>query len=230
MTFIQNYFTTLYVRWKDLFSIKSYRNHFIFTIFLYTFLFKYCRIIVSSLETRHGKTILDPLLSHIPAHDVSMITFTLTYMALTTFILTTILHPREFVVALQAYCLLIIMRTISIYLVPLEPPIGMILLKDPVTIIFMSTPSGGYIVKDLFFSGHVSTVVLFFIVAVHTRVKALLLILTCLIASFILLQHVHYTIDVAAAPFFSFLAYKLSVAINQVVHKKAARVLVENNA
>ena len=123
------------------------------------------------------------------------------------------------------------MRTISIYLVPLEPPIGMILLKDPVTIIFMSTPSGGYIVKDLFFSGHVSTVVLFFIVAVNRNVKALLLLLAFLIGTFILVQHVHYTIDVVAAPFFSFLAFKLSVLMNQYIHKEEATVfLVEHKS
>lgn len=231
MNFIKNYFNTLFDRWKELFSVKSYRNHFVITILIYIFLFKYCRIIVSNLEVRHGKTLLDPLLSLIPPHDISMLTFSLTYIALSTFILTTILHPKAFIVALQAYCLLIIMRTISIYLVPLEPPIGMILLKDPVTIIFMSTPSGGYIVKDLFFSGHVSTVVLFFIVAVNRNVKALLLLLAFLIGTFILVQHVHYTIDIIAAPFFSFLAFKLSVLMNQYIHKEeAAAFLVKHKS
>ena len=204
MNFIKNYFNTLFDRWKELFSVKSYRNHFVITILIYIFLFKYCRIIVSNLEVRHGKTLLDPLLSLIPPHDISMLTFSLTYIALS---------------------------TISIYLVPLEPPIGMILLKDPVTIIFMSTPSGGYIVKDLFFSGHVSTVVLFFIVAVNRNVKALLLLLAFLIGTFILVQHVHYTIDVVAAPFFSFLAFKLSVLMNQYIHKEEATVfLVEHKS
>lgn len=231
MSLITNYFNTLYVRWKELFSVKSYRNHFIFTIIFYIFLFKYCRIIVSNLEVRHGKLLSDWLLNHLPPTDLSMLTFSLTYIALITFILSTILHPKIFVVALQAYCLLIIMRTISIYLVPLEPPIGMILLRDPVTIIFMSTPSGGYIVKDLFFSGHVSTVVLFFIVAVNKHVKTLLLVLAFLIATFILLQHVHYTIDIIAAPFFSFLAFKLSVLMNQYIHKEeAAAFLVKHKS
>ena len=228
---LQTYFKEVINNWRIAFQQRNIRLQFILTAVSYIFLFKYCRIIVSNLEVRHGKTLLDPLLSLIPPHDISMLTFSLTYIALSTFILTTILHPKAFIVALQAYCLLIIMRTISIYLVPLEPPIGMILLKDPVTIIFMSTPSGGYIVKDLFFSGHVSTVVLFFIVAVNSKVKALLLGLACLIATFILVQHVHYTIDVVAAPFFSFLAFKLSVIMNQYIHKEdAAALLVENKA
>lgn len=228
MSFLQNYFTTLFYRWKELLSIKSYRYQFFLAIITYIILFKYCRIIVSNLEVRHGSTPFDFVLANIPPHDLSMFTFSMTYMALTTFILTTILHPKTFIVALQGYCLLIAMRTISIYLVPLEPPAGMILLRDPVTIIFMSTPSGGYIVKDLFFSGHVSTIVLFILIAVNKKVKRFLIALACLVGSFILIQHVHYTIDVVAAPFFAFFAFRASVLINKYVHKEETLVAVES--
>lgn len=130
MNFVTNYFTTLYSGWKELLAIKSYRNQLIFAVFSYIILFKYCRVVVSSLEVRHGATPYDFLLANIPPHDLSMFTFSLTYIALFTFILTTIIHPKTFIIALQGYCLLIAMRTISIYLVPLEPPAGMILLRD----------------------------------------------------------------------------------------------------
>ncbi len=175
---------------------------------------------MTQLETRKGMQLMDPLLSYFPAYDVSMITFTLTYITLGLFIISTIINPKTFIIAMQGYCLLIIMRTISIYFVALEPPLGMILLKDPVTIIFMSTPDGGYIVKDLFFSGHVSTAMLFFIICPNQIIKKALLLLSLLISAFILIQHVHYTIDVIAAPFFSFLAYKSSLFLDKIIHQK----------
>ena len=218
---VTNYFSSLYSNWKEVLADSKIRNQIILTLVLYAFLFKYCRVFMTVLETRKGTQLIDPLLSYIPAHDVSLVTFTLTYITLSLFILSAIIKPRVFIVAMQAYCLLIIMRTISIYLVPLEPPIGLILLKDPVSMFFMSTPSGGYIVKDLFFSGHVSTAMLFVIICPNPKIKKLLLVFTILIGTFILIQHVHYTIDVVAAPFFSFLAYKMSYYLDRAIHQSS---------
>jgi hypothetical protein len=216
---ITSYFSTVYTNWRQTLSDGRIQTQVIITLALYAFLFKYCRLIMTELETRKGTQILDPLLSIIPAHDVSLITFSFTYITLSLFIIATIIKPKTFIIAMQAYCFLIIMRTISIYLVPLEPPVGLILLKDPVSFIFMSTPSGGYIVKDLFFSGHVSTAMLFVIICPHQHIKKMLLLFTVLIGTFILIQHVHYTIDVVAAPFFSFLAYKCSLLVDNAIHK-----------
>jgi PAP2 superfamily C-terminal len=226
---VRNYLTTIYINWRKVFADRSMRNHVIIIAFLYFFLFKFCRIIMTELEIREGIQLADPLLSLIPAYDCSEITFALTYIALVTFILTTIISPARFIIGLQGYCLLIIMRTLSIYLVPLEPPAGLILLKDPVTIIFMSTPAGGYIVKDLFFSGHLSTIVLFFFVSNNKTVKKLLLVLGFSVSTLLLIQHVHYTIDILAAPFFSFLAYKSGLYLYKIVHQKNNFALKEVN-
>lgn len=219
MSAIKKYLNTFYRRWKYTLKRNKIRNQVFLTVLLYIFLFKYCRVIMTELETRKGTQIIDPVLQLLPPHDLSLIIFSLTYIALTTFIIANIIHPRTFIIALQAYCVLIIMRTISIYLVPLEPPIGLILLRDPVTILFMSTPTGGYIVKDLFFSGHISTIMLFYFVSENKNIKRLLLFLAIIVASFILIQHVHYTIDIVAAPFFAYMAYKISVVFYNYLHK-----------
>ena len=181
------------------------------------------------LESRKGTRVLDPLLSYIPSHDLSPFIFLMTYIALGSFLLSGFIRPRGLIIGLQAYCLLITMRTIAIYMVPLEPPTGMILLKDPVTYFFMSTPSGDYIVKDLFFSGHVSTIVLFSLSTQFPRVKNLLILLAVLVGALILVQHVHYTIDVIAAPFFSFLAYKGSAAFDKYLHKENMELSISDN-
>lgn len=181
---------------------------------------------MTGLEARQGIQLNDYLLDLIPAYDLSVTIFILTYTALPTFLLSTSRYPKTLALGLQGYCLLIMMRTISIYLVALEPPAGMILLKDPVTILFMSTPDGGYIVKDLFFSGHVSAVMLFFFVVENKAIKNFLLILALAISALLLIQHVHYTMDIVAAPFFSFIAFKSSHLINRAFHREKMPVLV----
>lgn len=217
---VRNYFTALCLNWKESFASNKVRNQLIILVFLYYFLFKYCRKVMTVLETRDGIQLMDPALFLLPTYNLSEIIFTLTYTALGTFLIATIKYPKTFIIGLQGYCLLIIMRTLSIYLVPLNPPAGMILLKDPVSILFLSTPDGGYIVKDLFFSGHVSTVILFFFVSNNKKIKQLLLGLACILSLLLLVQHVHYTIDIIAAPFFAFLAYKGSLYWNKMVYKK----------
>ncbi|MFN8260764.1 MAG: phosphatase PAP2-related protein [Chitinophagales bacterium] len=168
-------------------------------------------------ENRKGTQIMDPFLAKLPVVDASNVIFILTYSALAVFILSNIVNPLRFIKGLQAYSLLLIMRTITIYLVPLEPPIGMIVLKDTVSNFFMNSTDGGYIVKDLFFSGHVSAVMLFFFIAENKFIKTKLLILAFLIGTLILLQHVHYVMDVVAAPFFSYLAIKIVALANRQI-------------
>jgi len=115
--------------------------------------------------------------------------------------------PLLFLKCLQAYCLLVAIRIICLYLVPLDPERLMIPLDDPfVGKLFYN---GSVITKDLFFSGHVSTMFLFFLVIPFRTLKYFFLIATILVSVFILIQHVHYTIDVIAAPFVSWVSYRV---------------------
>jgi hypothetical protein len=223
---MNNYFTSLLAGWGKIFSDKRLRYQLLFILAFYILLFKYCRVIMTILEARQGVQVNDFVLNIIPAYDLSMVTFLLTYTALATFLLYSARYPKTLIIGLMGYCLLIMMRTLSIYLVSLDPPDGMILLRDPVTILFMSTPKGGYIVKDLFFSGHVSAVMLFYFVIDNKAVKKFLLILGILISAFLLIQHVHYTMDVVAAPLFAFIACKTSLYINRVYHRENIPQLV----
>lgn len=206
---LRTYFNTIVENWRIALQHKNIKYQFIITMLSYIFLFKYCRIVMTIFENRKGTQIHDPFLAQLPVIDASNVIFILTYSARAIFILSNLINPLRFIKGLQAYSLLLIMRTITIYLVPLEPPIGMIVLKDTVSNFFMNSNTGSYIVKDLFFSGHVSAVVLFFLIAENKLVKTKLLVLAFAIGTLILLQHVHYVMDVVAAPFFSFLAIKI---------------------
>ena len=100
-------------------------------------------------------------------------------------------------------------RALTIYLVPLEPPVNIIPLVDPV--IESLFYGGQVLLKDLFFSGHTANLILIGLIVEQKMIKNILLISGVMVGTMVLLQHVHYSIDVLAAPFFSFATYKISV-------------------
>ncbi len=61
--------------------------------------------------------------------------------------------------------------------------------------------------KDLFFSGHVATVFLLFLASSGWKYKFYFGLAAIVVAILILIQHVHYTIDVLLAPIFSIASY-----------------------
>jgi hypothetical protein len=68
--------------------------------------------------------------------------------------------------------------------------------------------SNTVITKDLFFSGHVSTLFLIFLVNPIPQLRSFFFFSTILLAILILIQHVHYTVDVLAAPLFAWISFK----------------------
>lgn len=150
------------------------------------------------IEQREGIQLQDPLLDLIPGVDVSLATF-LVIWSMTLFLWTRLLQtPSLFLLTLCSMVVLFISRLISISLVPLNPPEGLIPLKDPIVSLFY----GGtdvFITKDLFYSGHTSTQFLFFLCLKQKRDKRIALAASIIVGALVLIQHVHYTIDVAAA-------------------------------
>jgi membrane-associated phospholipid phosphatase len=63
------------------------------------------------------------------------------------------------------------------------------------------------VTKDLFFSGHTSTVFLLFLCLPGKIDKKLALIVTMIVGSLLLVQHVHYTLDVLGALLFAWIAF-----------------------
>ncbi len=196
-------------------SQKEFVRIFIPTMAGYLVFFKVFRVAAENMELRTGAQLDDWLLNLLPPTDFSEITFLLTYFALIFFLVIILPHPKRFVLWIQAYTMLLIFRMTTIYLVPLEPPTDMILLIDPMSNFFMKSNSeSGYVVKDLFFSGHISAIFLFFLASIKKTHKSIFLLLSLVVSALILLQHVHYTVDIVAAPFFSVIAYRIALALN----------------
>ena len=100
----------------------------------------------------------------------------------------------------------------AMYSLPFNPPSHMIPLNDPFVQFF---GSGKLLTKDLFFSGHTATLFLLFLVIDKKPFKQMFLIFTIIIGFSVILQHVHYFIDVLAAPFFTYGSYRIVKVVRE---------------
>ncbi|RFP66816.1 hypothetical protein D0N36_01645 [Hymenobacter lapidiphilus] len=161
------------------------------------------------VQARPGYHLPDPLLAWLPAHDVSGATFAVIYLGIALGVATLLPRPARLLRALWAYLLLHLLRCATLWLLPLEPPPGLVLLQDPlVDLFFYAAPTP--ITKDLFFSGHTATLLLLALAVPSGWRRQLLLFGTVAVGTLVLIQHAHYTYDVLAAPLFVWLAWKES--------------------
>jgi hypothetical protein len=194
--------------WREASASRRYRGIFVFSaIFFAASNFLLVRVLAFS-ELRDGGEFRDPFLTLFDPIDITWFTFTITYAATATIAAYLLLRPRRFVFGMQAYAWMAIFRVWAIYFLPLDPPETILLLDDPFTQAF---GSGLIITKDLFFSGHTSTAFLYFLLTDRRDLRSYFLASGIVIGACVLLQHAHYTIDVIAAPFFSYAAYRLTV-------------------
>jgi hypothetical protein len=157
------------------------------------------------VEHRPGARLSDPVLALISPRDATWLVFGLIYVAILLTLADVWRRPRALVIGVQAYALMIVLRIVAMYVTALEPPSDMIALSDP---LIETVATGKLLTRDLFFSGHTSTVFLMFLVARDARIKPVLLLCAAGVAMGVLLQHVHYTVDVLVAPLFAFASFR----------------------
>jgi hypothetical protein len=202
----------LFRAWKIFLIRKHNKKELLITVILLaTVLFSFTRFL-NYVELRAGFTFKDPLLNLFSPVDLTCLIFGLIYIGLILAVSFFIKDPHLFLTALQAYLVLVLFRTAAMYLLPLNPPPDMIPLNDPFVQIF---GSGEILTKDLFFSGHTATLFLLFLVADKRILKIIFLSFAVIVGISVLLQHVHYSIDVFTAPFFSYTSVKLAVYIKK---------------
>jgi membrane-associated phospholipid phosphatase len=105
--------------------------------------------------------------------------------------------PNIFLTFLWGFILINLSRFVSIGLIPLNAPADLIPIHDPISNHFYGPK---FITKDLFFSGHTAAMFLMFLCLKKRTDKILALLATIIIGISVLIQHVHYTIDVIMAP------------------------------
>lgn len=161
------------------------------------------------IQARPGQRLADPLLALLPIHDVSALTFALIYGSVAATLVYLLPRPLLLLRALWGYYFLQLLRMLTLWLWPLEPPATLIFLHDPVMDrVFEVTTQP--IIRDLFFSGHTATMALLALVGRGRRWRTALAGFTVAVGVLVLVQRVHYSYDVLAAPFFAWAAYWLA--------------------
>ena len=206
--------------WTLAWSYKSFRRDTIICLLLHSVVFSSLPFLFMYFEKRNGTLLNDWLLSILPAYNVSHIEVVIFVSCMILFTYRMIETPAIFKTFLFAYLFLNVFRMLTIYLVPLDPPQNLISLNDPIANLLYI---GGFKTKDLFFSGHTSTIFLLALCLQKKNDKIFVFVCSGLVATLLLIQHVHYTIDVLSAPVFAYLCFilakKLGLANTQSEHK-----------
>lgn len=169
-------------------------------------------------ETRSGLPLDDWILALYAPLDLNIPILFLTQTSIILGFTTSALLPYHLIKTFISLIFIAIFRIAVMYLIPLEPPIDIIPLTDPILEdIFYS---GEVLVKDLFFSGHTSNLLLFSLTTPFKKVRTYLFLSTALVAIMLMLQHVHYTIDIIAAIFFTLLAIRIVDTILNFIFKR----------
>lgn len=196
--------------WQIAWDYQAFRVKFILGMLLLVAILLFIPHFFIHIEAREGKVLSDWLLAVVPAVDVSTYIFIVIYAIVGLMLYRMSKNTMMCLTALWAFIFLCSVRMISITLVPLNPPEGIINLADPCSIFFYRS---NIITKDLFFSGHTATVFLSALCLEHKRDKGIAFAATGLIAVLLLVQHVHYTADILAAPFFTWFCWYLGRSV-----------------
>ncbi len=194
--------------WKYYWSIRNFRIQFIITVCVlisFMFVFPYFFDFIESLQ---GKPLHDPFLDLLPATNVSIPTFSILYFVVISWLIISIKNPKVLLTGMQTYALVTVLRMITIPLFPLQPPLDYIPLREPFVQFF--THGGRIISHDLFFSGHMTSILFCYYSTSRKFFKKLYLVFAFIIGIFLMVQRVHYTIDILAAPLFTWLCFLLS--------------------
>lgn len=198
--------------WKEFLSDRSNKHYFIFSFIVCFILGVMSAKLIAFNSTAPGSILYDPILTFFRPRDWSPIIFVLEYICVIIMIIHVSDRPAYFVKCLWGVVSLMIVRSIFIKLIPLAPPTDMIFLVDPLTQFFFG--ENVQVANDLFFSGHVSLLALFYFIVQNKYMKIFLFISTSLVGLFLVWQHVHYSYDVLFAPIASFVIYKYVIAQN----------------
>jgi hypothetical protein len=194
-------------RWRNAWRIRFFRDQFFVSIAGLLVVLVVTLLFLDYVERRSGSMLEDPLLSLLSPVDLKWITFSLVYSGVLLGFVSLGLYPFNFLLAIRAFFVMMLLRITCLFFLPLDPPAGFIPLIDPFVQLAGMAP---VFTRDLFFSWHTATIALF---AFTVQWKDMKIIFSCtagVVSALLLLQHAHYTIDVIAAPCFAYVAYGIA--------------------
>lgn len=203
----KNNFQTFKQSWKTYFAVDGNKSSFLFTVIICFILMAGSAKFIAYNAGQQGTMISDPIMPYLEPINFSKVIFFLEYISVVMIVFFMIDKPEKFKKGLWTVAALFWLRTITIKLLPLSPPQGMIFLVDPFTQFFFG--ENVQVSNDLFFSGHVSLVVLFSLIADKTWMKVWMGLSAAVIGFLLIWQRVHYTTDIVFAPIFTYMTYEL---------------------
>jgi|SRR6185437_3322436 len=194
--------------WQNAWANKVFRRSLILAITLIviagvttSFFFNYME------DSKLGVHLNDWVLKNLPAIDVSAFIVTLVTCAMAYMTIRCGTNPNMFLTLMWAYVFQLTFRIVTISATRFYAPPELIVLKDPFgSVLYHSR----FITRDLFFSGHTAFIFMFFLCLPKKREKIVMLIAALTLGCLLLVQHVHYTVDVIMAPPFAFACFWLA--------------------
>jgi membrane-associated phospholipid phosphatase len=194
------------ISWSEAWQEPRFRNKTIIALILVAIILILLPTFFAFIEKREGMVLQDFVLDAIPAKDVSIPTFVVIWSVVLLVFYRIYQSPRLFLVVAYGFILMCLARVLTISLLPLNPPPGLITLKDPIANIAYGG-NGIFITKDLFYSGHTGNMFLFFLCLQHKWDKIIALAASFIVGILVMVQHIHYSIDVIAAFIFTYFIY-----------------------
>jgi len=196
--------------WRQAWADRGFRARLLVTPPLLVGTLAALAALVKWVERRPGAVLPDPVLAMLSPRDVTWPVFTLIYVGIVLAVLLLVRSPVRLLLGVQGYVVMALLRIVVMWATPLDPPPGMIVLEDPLVQGFGGAAEP--LTRDLFFSGHTSTMFLLFLAVPGRAARAFFLAATAGVAFLVLVQHVHYAVDVLAAPPFAYAAWRIARA------------------
>ena len=194
------------ISWSEAWQLKSFRNKTFVALVLVAIILLLLPYFFAFIEKREGMVLQDFVLERLPASDVSIPTFIIIWSVVLLVFYRIYQNPSIFLVVAYGFILMCLARVLTISLLPLNPPPGLITLKDPIANIAYGG-KGIFITKDLFYSGHTGNMFLFFLCLQAKWDKIIALAASFMVGILVLIQHIHYSIDVISAFIFTYFLY-----------------------
>jgi diacylglycerol kinase len=195
---LKSFIYSLRTNWSKAWKESTFRWHFFLALCIFSIFPWKADDYFQWIQLREGIQLNDYLLNTLPILNVSYPIFGIIYLSVIYLLYQLMLDPKKLLWFAWAFNLETSLRFLTIYCVPLNPPLGLIELHDPLAEIFIYGENMA-ITKDLFFSGHTATMVFVCVFLKRNIEKKIALILSVLLVILLLIQHIHYTIDVIGA-------------------------------
>ena len=207
----KNQLDAIRLAWKTAWLSKLFRLKLLLTPVVFLLYSMITRPLAGYVEGRKGILLSDNLLYLFPSFDCSLYIFLLLYSSMLLFLLLYINRPEMLIRVLGMHLAVAIVRQVCILLIALEPPVGIIALRD----VFLENTVYPHkpLTKDLFFSGHAASIWIYFLYARSLYFKIWLFFATLLMSFMLLSMRVHYTYDIYGALFITALIYSASAKL-----------------